>query len=113
LIFVKNLFKNLASLGGFALGVTMGWNSSAEEILRNILNASGTEISIIGGILNVGACIGVIFILFFIKYFNRITAMFLTMPIFIVGWTFICCAGQKVCCNVKEGYKIETISQPK
>ncbi|XP_018401127.1 PREDICTED: facilitated trehalose transporter Tret1-like [Cyphomyrmex costatus] len=86
----------ITSLGGFALGVTMGWNSNAGEILRNILNASGTEIGFIGGILNVGACIGVIFIFFFIKYFSRITAMSLTMPVFIVGWTFICCAGQKV-----------------
>ncbi|KAG5315510.1 TRET1 protein, partial [Acromyrmex insinuator] len=86
----------ISSLGGFALGVTMGWNSSAGETLRNILNVSDTEIGIIGGIVNVGACIGVMFILFFIKYFSRITAMSLTIPVFIVGWMFICCAGQKI-----------------
>ncbi|EGI66938.1 hypothetical protein G5I_04499 [Acromyrmex echinatior] len=103
----------ISSLGGFALGVTMGWNSSAGETLRNILNVSDTEIGIIGGIVNVGACIGVMFILFFIKYFSRITAMSLTIPVFIVGWMFICCAGQKVCRNVKEGCKVGTVSRPK
>lgn len=95
------LLGNLASLGGFALGVTLGWNSSAGEVLRNNSNASGTEIGLAGGILNGGACVGVMFMPLFIKYFSRITAMSLTMPGFIVGWTFVCCAGaaagQKVC----------------
>lgn len=100
-IIVIRSFGNLASLGGFAFGVTLGWNSSAGEILRNILNASITEIGLIGGILNAGACIGVMFIPLFIKYFSHITVMSLTMPGFIVGWMFVCCAGQKVCCNVK------------
>ncbi|XP_024892080.1 facilitated trehalose transporter Tret1-like [Temnothorax curvispinosus] len=86
----------VTSLGGFALGVTLGWNSSAGAILRNILNASGTEIGLIGGILNAGACVGVMFMPFFMKYFSRITAMSLTMPGFIIGWTFVCCAGQKI-----------------
>ncbi|XP_011702423.1 PREDICTED: facilitated trehalose transporter Tret1-like isoform X2 [Wasmannia auropunctata] len=86
----------ITSLGGFALGVTLGWNSNAGEILRNILNASGTEIGLIGSILNAGACVGVTFTPFFIKYFSRITAMSLTMPGFIVGWTFVCCAGHKI-----------------
>ncbi|XP_036145944.1 facilitated trehalose transporter Tret1-like [Monomorium pharaonis] len=86
----------VTSLGGFALGVTLGWNSSAGKVLRNILNASGTEIGLVGGILNAGACVGMIFMPLFIKYFNRITAMSLTIPGFIVGWTFICSAGQKI-----------------
>ncbi|XP_011166297.1 facilitated trehalose transporter Tret1 [Solenopsis invicta] len=83
----------VTSLGGFALGVTLGWNSSAGEVLRNNSNASGTEIGLAGGILNGGACVGVMFMPLFIKYFSRITAMSLTMPGFIVGWTFVCCAG--------------------
>lgn len=95
-------FANSASLGGFSLGVAFGWSSSAGEIFRNILDASGTEIGLIAGILNAGACVGVIFMPFFMRYFpSRITAMSLTVPGFIVGWTFICCAGQNVCHNVE------------
>ncbi|GAB1860365.1 Sugar transporter ERD6-like 6 [Camponotus japonicus] len=84
----------IASLGGFALGVTLGWNSSAGEVLRNILNANSIEIGLIGSILNAGACIGVMFVPFFMKYLSRTTIIFLTMPGFIVGWTFICLADQ-------------------
>ncbi|KAL6423531.1 hypothetical protein ACFW04_010234 [Cataglyphis niger] len=86
----------IASLGGFALGVTLGWNSSTGEVLRNILNAGSTEIGLIGSILNAGACIGVMSVPFFIKYLSRTTIIFLTIPGFIVGWTFICSAGQKI-----------------
>ncbi|KAL6264167.1 hypothetical protein P5V15_004247 [Pogonomyrmex californicus] len=86
----------VTSLGGFAFGVTLGWNSNAGEILRNILNVSSTEISLVGGILNAGACVGIMFMPFLMKYFSHITAMFLTMPGFIAGWTFICCADQKI-----------------
>ncbi|XP_050462574.1 facilitated trehalose transporter Tret1-like [Cataglyphis hispanica] len=85
-----------SSLGGFALGVTLGWNSSTGEVLRNILNAGSTEIGLIGSILNAGACIGVMSVPFFIKYLSRTTIIFLTIPGFIVGWTFICSAGQKI-----------------
>ncbi|XP_070517433.1 facilitated trehalose transporter Tret1 [Cardiocondyla obscurior] len=88
--------KYPVSLGGFTLGVTLGWNSSAGEILRNILNASGTEIGLIGGILNAGACVGAVLTPFFLKYFNHIAVMSLAMPGLVVGWTFICCAGQEV-----------------
>ncbi|XP_025075099.1 facilitated trehalose transporter Tret1-like [Pogonomyrmex barbatus] len=86
----------VTSLGGFAFGVTLGWNSNAGEILRNILNVSSTEISLVGGILNAGACVGIMFMPFLMKYFSHITAMFLTMPGFIAGWTLICCADQKI-----------------
>ncbi|XP_070169312.1 facilitated trehalose transporter Tret1 [Polyergus mexicanus] len=86
----------IASLGGFALGVTLGWNSGTGEVLRNILNANSIEIGLIGSIVNAGACIGVIFVPFFIKYLNRTTIILLTIPGFIVGWAFICFAGQKI-----------------
>ncbi|XP_011876304.1 PREDICTED: facilitated trehalose transporter Tret1-like [Vollenhovia emeryi] len=97
---IRRLNQHIAafvtSLGGFALGVTLGWNSSVGEILRNILNASSTEIGLVGGILNAGACVGVMFMPLFMKYLGRVTLMSLTVPGFVVGWTFVCCAGQKI-----------------
>lgn len=94
------LFENLVSLGGFALGVTLGWNSSAGEVLRNILDASSSEIGLVGGILNGGACVGVVFAPLFMKYLSRAATLFLTMLGFIVGWAFICFADRKVCFHV-------------
>ncbi|XP_032684850.1 facilitated trehalose transporter Tret1-like [Odontomachus brunneus] len=86
----------VASLGGFALGVTLGWNSSAGKVLRDVLYASGTEIGLVGGILNAGACVGVILAPFFTKYLSRGATLLLTTLGFIVGWSFICFADQKV-----------------
>ncbi|XP_020294864.1 facilitated trehalose transporter Tret1-like [Pseudomyrmex gracilis] len=86
----------VASLGGFAFGVTIGWNSSAGEVLRNILSASNIEIGLVGGSLNVGACVGVMLTPLFMKHLRRTTAMLVTMPGFIIGWAFICFANQKV-----------------
>lgn len=91
---------NPASLGGFGLGVTLGWNSSAGEVLRDVLNASGTEIGLVGGILNAGACVGVILAPFLTKYLSRAATLLLTTLGFIVGWSFICFADQKVCFHV-------------
>ncbi|CAG5079139.1 Similar to Tret1-2: Facilitated trehalose transporter Tret1-2 homolog (Drosophila melanogaster) [Cotesia congregata] len=48
----------IISFSGFALGVTIGWNSSAGDTLRNVLNATATEIGLVGGIVNAGACAG-------------------------------------------------------
>lgn len=93
---------NPASLGGFALGVTLGWNSSAGEILRDVLNASGTEIGLVGGVLNAGACVGVILAPFFAKYLSRGATLLLTTLGFTVGWSFICFADQKVCFHVSR-----------
>lgn len=96
-----------ASLGGFALGVSLGWNSSAGEVFRNHLDASANEIGLIGGFLNAGACFGVILMLFIVGKMNRIDMMFFTVPIFGVGWAFICFAGQKV----RSDYSLHAINK--
>ncbi|XP_029045061.1 facilitated trehalose transporter Tret1-like isoform X1 [Osmia bicornis bicornis] len=86
----------VASLGGFALGAALGWNSSAGVVFRNHLHASATEIGLIGGILNAGACVGAILVPFLVGKINKTTLMFYMMPVFVVGWTLICIAGHKV-----------------
>ncbi|XP_076231292.1 facilitated trehalose transporter Tret1 [Calliopsis andreniformis] len=90
----------VASLGGFALGVSLGWNSSAGEVFRNHLDASAAEIGFVGGVLNAGACFGVFLVPFLVGRISRTEMMFLTMPMFAVGWTFICFAGQKIICFI-------------
>ncbi|XP_024936220.1 facilitated trehalose transporter Tret1 [Cephus cinctus] len=86
----------IASLGGFAFGATLGWNSSASDTMRNILNATGTEIGLIGALINAGAFLGALIVPWLLLYVSRTGAMYGTIPSLIIGWTFICCAGQKV-----------------
>ncbi|XP_076645043.1 facilitated trehalose transporter Tret1 [Halictus rubicundus] len=101
----------IASLGGFTLGVSLGWNSSAGEVFRNHLDATSAEIGLIGGILNAGAFVGALLAPFVVKWCTRTTAMFGTMPVLALGWTFICVAGQqaillmigRVICGVTSG----------
>lgn len=85
-----------ASLGGFSLGVTLAWNSSAVDVLRNILKASTNEIGLIGGIVNAGACVGVLLIPWILKFISRTGTMFISIPINMAGWALICFADQKV-----------------
>ncbi|XP_054009242.1 facilitated trehalose transporter Tret1-like [Hylaeus anthracinus] len=89
----------IASLGGFALGVALGWNSSAGEVLRNHMDATATEIGVIGGILNAGAGFGAILVPFLARRVRRTTMMIATMPFLAVGWTLICFSGIKVTNN--------------
>nr|XP_033333268.1 facilitated trehalose transporter Tret1-like [Megalopta genalis] len=86
----------IASLGGFALGVSLGWNSSASLVLRNHLDATSDEIGLIGGILNSGVSVGAILAPFIVARYSRISAMLATMPAFAAGWVLICLAGQQV-----------------
>ncbi|XP_031833976.2 facilitated trehalose transporter Tret1 [Nomia melanderi] len=85
-----------ASLGGFTLGVSMGWYSSAGQVFKNHLEASSTEIGLIGVSLNAGACVGAILAPFAAAKFARTTTMLAAMPVLAAGWTFICFAGQRV-----------------
>ncbi|XP_076625128.1 facilitated trehalose transporter Tret1 [Colletes latitarsis] len=85
----------IASLGGFALGVSLGWNSSAGETMRSHMDATGTEIGLVGGILNAGACLGVILVPFLVGRVGRPTIMSATMPIYALGWILICFSGMK------------------
>ncbi|KAH0949027.1 hypothetical protein HN011_009427, partial [Eciton burchellii] len=97
---IRRLNQHIAafvtSLGGFALGVTVGWNSSAGEVLRNILDANNAKIGLIGAILNVGLCVGVLIVPFLIRFVKRTTTVLITMSGLLIGWMFICFAGQKV-----------------
>ncbi|XP_078037312.1 facilitated trehalose transporter Tret1 [Augochlora pura] len=86
----------IASLGGFVLGVSLGWNSSAGLVLRNHLDATSTEIGLIGGILNLGVGVGAVLAPFVAAKYSRTSAMLATMPALAAGWTFICLAGQQV-----------------
>lgn len=79
----------LASLGGFALGISLGWNSKASIVLRNYVDASATEIGLIGGILNGGICIGAILIPFIVGRISRTNILFWTMPVLILTWTLM------------------------
>ncbi|XP_076761856.1 facilitated trehalose transporter Tret1 [Xylocopa sonorina] len=76
----------LASLGGFAFGISLGWNSKASTVLKNYFDATATEIGLIGGILNGGVCIGAILMPFVAGRVSRPNIMFWTMPILIWTW---------------------------
>lgn len=88
---LTNVFVDeiLASLGGFALGISLGWNSKASIVLRNYVDASATEIGLIGGILNGGICIGAILIPFIVGRISRTNILFWTMPVLILTWTLM------------------------
>lgn len=86
-----------ASLGGFALGISLGWNSKASVVLRNYFDATVTEIGLIGGILNGGICIGAISMMFIAGRVSRTKIMFWTMPVLLLTWILmISHRGQKV-----------------
>ncbi|XP_060828782.1 facilitated trehalose transporter Tret1-like [Bombus pascuorum] len=87
----------VASLGGFALGISLGWNSKASVVLRNYFDATATEIGLIGGILNGGICIGAISMMFIAGRVSRTKIMFWTMPVLLLTWILmISHRGQKV-----------------
>ena len=76
----------IASLGGFALGISLGWNSKASVVLKNYLDATATEIGLIGGILNGGICIGAMSVPFVARRVSRTKIMFWTMPVLLITW---------------------------
>ncbi|CAL7938694.1 unnamed protein product [Xylocopa violacea] len=76
----------VASLGGFALGISLGWNSKASIVLKNYFDATATEIGIIGGILNGGICVGALLMPFVAGRVSRPSIMFWTMPVLIWTW---------------------------
>ncbi|XP_017790391.1 PREDICTED: facilitated trehalose transporter Tret1-like [Habropoda laboriosa] len=86
----------VASLGGFALGISLGWNSRANIVLKNYLDASATEIGLIGEILNVGVSIGAIMMPFIVGRITRMNILFVTMLVLIFTWTIVISRGQKV-----------------
>ncbi|KZC08076.1 Facilitated trehalose transporter Tret1, partial [Dufourea novaeangliae] len=85
-----------ASLGGFTVGVSLGWNSTAGEVFRNYLDASSLEIGLIGGLLNAGACVGAILTPFFFGRFSRTPKMPAFGAVLAVGWCLIVFANDKI-----------------
>ncbi|XP_051171819.1 facilitated trehalose transporter Tret1-like [Leptopilina boulardi] len=85
----------LASFGGFALGVSIAWNSSVSYQL-NDTGATIFEIGFIGFILNIGACFGSICAPFILKIFGFTNGMFLMVPLFLIGWSFISFSRTKI-----------------
>ncbi|KAK0086222.1 hypothetical protein PV325_003573 [Microctonus aethiopoides] len=96
--FNQHLSALLISLSGFAIGVTLAWNSSTSDTLRNVFNATGIEMGLVGSIVNVGACGGVLILPCVLKSLRRTTVMVSTTPIYLVGWAFICLADRKMWC---------------
>ncbi|KAH0557404.1 facilitated trehalose transporter Tret1-like [Cotesia glomerata] len=90
----------IISFSGFALGVSIGWNSSAGDTLRNVLNATATEIGLVGGIVNAGACAGIFMLPCILRYLSYTSSYLISIPIYLFGWTFICLADQKVWCLI-------------
>ncbi|XP_012261825.2 facilitated trehalose transporter Tret1-like [Athalia rosae] len=82
--------------GGFSLGVCLGWNSSAYESLINYVNADTLELGLVGGIFNVGICMGISLLPIIMKSFSKIGSMMMTVPIIFLGWSCITFAGQTV-----------------
>ncbi|XP_066581463.1 facilitated trehalose transporter Tret1-like [Prorops nasuta] len=84
----------IASLGGFAFGISLGWNSSASYVLRNVSSASSFEIGLIGCMLNLGALLGSVAVPILVKILGRVITVYLTMTINFLGWTLICLSKQ-------------------
>ncbi|KAK0183311.1 hypothetical protein PV327_001363 [Microctonus hyperodae] len=53
---------------------------------------------LVGSIVNVGACGGVLILPCVLKSLSRTTVMVSTTPIYLVGWAFICLADRKMWC---------------
>lgn len=65
-------------------------------MLRNVLTASGTEIGLVGGILNAGACCGILLVPLILRFVSRTGTMLVSVPVNVIGWAFICFADQQV-----------------
>ncbi|KAG7200720.1 hypothetical protein KM043_001271 [Ampulex compressa] len=92
----QHLGAVVGSLGGFALGVSLGWNSRAEETLRNVLEATEIEIGLVAGLLSAGACLGAILVPFALKQVGAIACIILATPLLLLGWALICFGHREV-----------------
>ncbi|KAK2582355.1 hypothetical protein KPH14_004689 [Odynerus spinipes] len=84
-----------ASLGGFALGVSLGWCSSVTEGMRIRFIATITELGLIASILNVGACVGVVFAVWAFKFHHWIVTL-IKITFYVIGWSVIGLANENV-----------------
>lgn len=64
--------------------------------MMNHGNVDVTEIGIVGGIFNLGVCIGLTILPFILRRFSRIVTMMYIIPITFIGWSFIVFAGNTV-----------------
>lgn len=58
-------------------------------MLKNYLDATATEIGLIGGILNGGICVGAMSMPFVASRVSRTKIMFWTMPVLLVTWFLV------------------------
>ncbi|XP_047366818.1 facilitated trehalose transporter Tret1-like [Vespa velutina] len=86
--FNQHIGAIVVSLGGFTLGVSVGWCSSVTEGMRIRFIASITELGIIGNVLNVGACLGVIIAIWIFKFHHWISGM-IKILLYAIGWSVI------------------------
>lgn len=88
-----------ASIGGFSLGASLGWNSNGSAILRGLLSLTAVQIGLVGVAVCFGACLGALLLPFVLKFFTRTGAMIATMPLSAAGWTLICLGEHSVIIN--------------
>lgn len=86
-------------MGGFALGVSLAWNSNCGYKMSNLADAAIIEIGLVGIILNIGVCFGVLCAPCMIHFCSYTGTMFMTIPLFLFGWAFICFASKVASTN--------------
>ncbi|KAI4488275.1 hypothetical protein M0804_005123 [Polistes exclamans] len=85
----------VASLGGFGLGVSLGWCSSVTEGMRIKFIATIMEIGIIGNVLSVGACLGVVFAVWTFKFHHWINGI-IKILLYVIGWSMISIGNENI-----------------
>ncbi|KAL2745730.1 facilitated trehalose transporter Tret1 [Vespula maculifrons] len=93
--FNQHLGAIVVSLGGFTLGVSLGWCSSVTEGMRIRLIATLTELGLIGNILNIGACFGVIFAIWIFKFHHWISGL-IKILLYVIGWSVISLGNENI-----------------
>ncbi|KAL2737735.1 facilitated trehalose transporter Tret1 [Vespula squamosa] len=93
--FNQHLGAIVVSLGGFTLGVSLGWCSSVTEGMRIRFIATIMELGLIGIILNIGACFGVIFAIWIFKFHHWISGI-IKILLYVIGWSVISLGNENV-----------------
>ncbi|KAJ8686974.1 hypothetical protein QAD02_022768 [Eretmocerus hayati] len=91
----------LASTGGFAAGITLGWSSLAGWSLRGTLNWDSAKAELVVGAVTLGASCGALLLALLGALATtpcdcRAILYHIAMPIFIAGWIVLCFAGEQM-----------------
>lgn len=79
----------LATLGGYTLGLTIGWASPAKELVTEQLDISDEDFSWIASIMPLGAAASMIFMAFCFDIFGRKWTMIGLAPFFTLSWVLL------------------------